>query len=965
MHYAKIATSSTRHVFWHLTSATLVALTALWFALPANAQYFCFPPSCSKVTGWDANPSVDQTVQGNQAESVCNVSKRADGVYVELVAYNEDSPSIQFTPDDRLVPAGAANGAYSYRAKSASNPNPGWQHVSLSPPVSSPPNPLLDWATLWGDPSVTSNPELPHVVFLTLLGIPQTKFDLLKNPDDNMLHGIMTDSTAGYPIGGACIFRSTDDGQTFSSVGCVKDTSDLGFPNNQYGHFFDGSSTAVAQRDDGPGYSAYVAFHDYEAGWDSYFRMDDATSTVDNPLENPPFHLDHTAVGPNPAQYPIDMIGNPNIDIHVRLVPRGQELWKMSVGLPRTIPSYCTGIPKTLNLNIRNRNRDAQSFDFDIGFNEDGEPEMRYVYISGNISGNPGVGPFKLQGGFCPVENAVNDDKNHNVLAECQDVTVWSTQPESEPMVFFPTVKYAEDPVSHMSAWKVTFQGRTPQNTTQLAVFAAELVRNDKVPDSGTFRRDSGLVLTQVAPFQTPCPDVRSGADPNDAGYWGDYDKMVFDELSGKYVRSITDSSLGCDTPRSRFTSHNVHVSTVYLPLRPPIPLDGFQYRGVQQQVKYVNYDGHVYELYLTEGDSQWYKNDLTTETEATTTVAMNSGILAFESTYDVRQHVIYRASDNAHHLWEMVLLGNSRQWSQPPTDLTDLASHNGDAPVPRDGSPLVGYQTAFDEQVHVGYIPADGYPRELRYHTSLSPIPKHLWLETGRPQSDWVRAVNLVGYVTPNNQQHMIMSGEDHSIYEFYLGTSDTHWDVRLVASAGLVFPGSTLNAYVTTKTSPVEEWANFIAVASDNKPHVIAIMKGQGDTSWGNAQVLDQPAASPCSQVSPSSPLAGYETTYNNQQHVDFVDTQNRVCELVKGGIFPVWTPRCLTDEARDINGGGPVPHVASDGSGLVGYQSTFENPDQQHVVFTTNERDVYELFWDNGWKGNNLTQRAVPKP
>jgi glucosylceramidase len=112
----------------------------------------------------------------------------------------------------------------------------------------------------------------------------------------------------------------------------------------------------------------------------------------------------------------------------------------------------------------------------------------------------------------------------------------------------------------------------------------------------------------------------------------------------------------------------------------------------------------------------------------------------------------------------------------------------------------------------------------------------------------------------------------------------------------------------------------------------------------------------------VSASSSLTGYQTTFTSppQQHVDFIDTNSHVQELVLDKGATTWKPNDLTALATDFATGqmGPpsVPSVAS-GSHLTGYPTTWN--DVQHVVFTTGSDELYELYYlNNQWNGNSLT-------
>ena len=390
-------------------------------------------------------------------------------------------------------------------------------------------------------------------------------------------------------------------------------------------------------------------------------------------------------------------------------------------------------------------------------------------------------------------------------------------------------------------------------------------------------------------------------------------------------------------------------------------PLAEFEFGGIQQHVEYVNTTGDICELYSTTTQNLplWDFTDLTQQTGAPALVK-ESGIVAFESAYaDDQQHIVYKSADTGHDIYELMFSGATKSWAVK--DLSASAAHNGPVVAPKDGTSLAGYRTDYNQQLHVDYIGTDGYPYELWYDTSHGPDwhPNGLYDSAGTPSAQRVRAVNLVGYQSYSSQQHVVMIGEDHNIYEFYMSQGDTKWTWHKLPG-GAVVANSALNAYVTTKTTPAQQHVNFVATDSrDNLPHLFELVVGQGQSNWA-LNDLDYGRLPAGTRVLPSSPLAGYESS-NSQQHVDFVDTQNRVWELVYGTGFTNWTANNLTGQAKDNVTSAQVPPAATGGSHLVAYQTPGDL--QQHVVFVTDSNDVYELYFaNNQWLGNNLSQNAA---
>ena len=87
-------------------------------------------------------------------------------------------------------------------------------------------------------------------------------------------------------------------------------------------------------------------------------------------------------------------------------------------------------------------------------------------------------------------------------------------------------------------------------------VFAADVARTgNSATNIGALESEAG---SRSSLSRRYAPDLRRDIDPNMGfGYWGDYDDMAYDPSTCDFVRSYTDSSLGC-TDRKEFTSTNV-----------------------------------------------------------------------------------------------------------------------------------------------------------------------------------------------------------------------------------------------------------------------------------------------------------------------------------------------------------------------------------------------------------------------
>jgi hypothetical protein len=577
--------------------------------------------------------------------------------------------------------------------------------------------------------------------------------------------------------------------------------------------------------------------------------------------------------------------------------------------------------------------RTGPQYAFDIGTNELGQKEMRFVYTAAENNF------FYIQGGYCTID-----------LATCVLPKEWRTPAvQGQRLQFHPAIKFGRtDATTGRGIWRMTFMASPavftpPSDAGKVAVFTADLVR-----DPGPANTAAPMTFAQISPSDIPCPDIRSGN-----GYWGDYDDMGYDPVAQSFMRAFADSTAGC-VSRMQFTSTNVHVSLAESSrgarsAAPTTPLAGFQFNGLQEQIKYANTDGHICEMYFTKDFSNWLFNDLTDKIGAPAVslvggAATSSRIAAFDSTFNQQQHVVYQSGDINHHLIELVYSNTARSWL-PPNDLTSST------PSPKFGSALAAYQTTFNgqNQLHVDFIDNDGFVHELLYTGSWHDTNLHQLLnQTSKP-----KAVNLVGYITPyNGQQHVTYVGEDHNIYEFMF---DTAWHFNTITSNAPVAPDSAFHAYVSTYNT--QQHLNFLG----NNQHVLELVNTQGSAAW-NSNDLNQLAGAAATLVLPSSPLAGYQTIHDNsnQQHVNFIDSNHHIQEFVIGTSFSNWTPFDLTSIAVDVNSNNrDAPHAAS-GSPLAGFATTWNN--QQHVVYTTDLNDVYELFFDTTWHGNNLTKNAL---
>jgi hypothetical protein len=592
----------------------------------------------SKVTG-PASQTAAETSESNTAETVVNVAVLPNGNRIETVLSNDDNVTsgpatslITYTVDGRTVFPGAADMGWDFRVRSPAGDGP-WTHMAVPVPNgTTSPTGANPFNVVWGDPAMASNadPSVSQYVFMGGLAMATDKFNFFAGPSEGntpgKLTGVFGTSSGGSPLSGACIYLSRDGGQSVlaGDVACIRDETNLGVNDGQtFGHYYDGGAMAVvknfANGTPTGHFSAYYAAIDYEytPPIEAIWTMPDVTST---PLA---FVPDPTLVGNTGAQHPLSSLDEIDTHVQLRASPDG-FLWKMSASFVGGLANAAAQVtnfngvmdgidyfPADLKINIRNRNgsaynvatnaviqigvdigvvnasapggesiRTAQDFDFDVGLNEEGQTEMRYVYIVAlPPTAAAQTGTYYLQGGLCVY--------NPSALAGIADLTCannpeWVTPPTPTPQALFPAIRFGQQPGTNVPSWTVTYQQLTPilaspgpnvppvtfaiyaGNFTAGAVFEPVQVTPTQTGGACPDVR-AGTIEEYVAEFQEDAPPPKNGISEAGAGYWGDYDAMGYDPVSGNFVRAFTDSTQGCPLVQA-LNSHNVNISEVEIP---------------------------------------------------------------------------------------------------------------------------------------------------------------------------------------------------------------------------------------------------------------------------------------------------------------------------------------------------------------------------------------------------------------
>jgi hypothetical protein len=483
--------------------------------------------SISRVTGLDA-----ATRTGREAETVIDISRgtlidRIFGSEVLNVAYNDGSlaPEITFPAGTRRVCPGASLMGWS---NTVVNPflfppvfgfRPPWVHHKLQPPFA------LGVAVLWGDPAIASAPTGTPVLLISNLAVPTGK---LPDTADRCFLGGLADDPAKGP-GGACIALSTDGGRSATVVQCLIDRTPVAEKvGSGLGHFYDGSSLAI-----GPGGAAYAAFNDVERRDIAVWKSADIHNFAANP-----FVLQSNLLG---------TFGSGSVFAHPRLRVAPDDALRIVTLQGSVLVVNIFGRPEPpvvlardvvlqgqfLELANRRTIRFGPQYSFDLGMNEAGERELRFIYQY-----RGGDGHFHVRGGRCAPD-----------LSRCQPQANWDSlraggQGSDQ---FHPNIRFSP----RTGVWGVTYQSTQGGNGSQVAIWA------------GSFAAARTFVPEQVTALQEPCPDGR--------GYWGDYDDMAPDLLTGTFWRPYSDSSHGVCS-MDTFTANPVDVSAVRFSAPPAGP---------------------------------------------------------------------------------------------------------------------------------------------------------------------------------------------------------------------------------------------------------------------------------------------------------------------------------------------------------------------------------------------------------
>jgi hypothetical protein len=464
-----------------------------------------------------------------QSETSATVAKSPSGSHRLLVTFNDQSGNIDrivFSPTDppgRQVFSGATLMGWALSDDEGAH----WTYGGKE-------NPTPGTSVLWGDPAIAAQPD-GTTVFLSNLAIPTTEFT----------PGELVRST-----GGACIFKSTDGGSTFSFHQCLAHKSSTA-PN---GDFYDGASLVVA-----PDGAVYAAYHDITTGLIDVWKAPDVNSQF------------------TPIASPFGGIGSLS---HPRLRAAGDGTLYVMTVLPGTAanPSkgpapfafasrfsngkWGTPVPVSeqfvsadvidLNTQVLGKEltiRFGPEFGFDVGpASVDGKDALRFV-----ITRNDAQGKLFVEGSACAAD-----------LTSCHPVPEWHFGPIADDgslaQAFGPSVAAFDRTAAAgnpAAAWAATFYVVRGAATTSVRTARMYLNYVDGVPTPDIFEVPDPL---------TVCSDARSNGL---WGYWGDYNSVVpvtWTNQMPAFVSFVSfDSDLGCDR-RWPYLGTRQHVAAVRWP---------------------------------------------------------------------------------------------------------------------------------------------------------------------------------------------------------------------------------------------------------------------------------------------------------------------------------------------------------------------------------------------------------------
>ncbi len=273
-------------------------------------------------------------------------------------------------------------------------------------------------------------------------------------------------------------------------------------------------------------------------------------------------------------------------------------------------------------------------------------------------------------------------------------------------------------------------------------------------------------------------------------------------------------------------------------------------------------------------------------------------------------------------------------------SDITAAAA----APVADTGFSLDSYYTPFKEQVHVNYLSKDpvtgtNHVFEIFSQNGAVWIVNNLTdLADAPPPKD---ASPLDGYSTEfNQQQHVNYVADDGNIYElFYDGGWNFNPIMALAAGAGVV-ASPDKNTPLCGYSTEFDEQQHVVYLASDGSVNALLY-----DGAWKPLNVSGA-AGAKIPAASLTGGLCAVVTDFDNQQHIVFVGADSQVHELSFDG---AWHHLPLSPAgAPDVDSASPL--------------AVYFTPDNiQHVIYIGTDQFIHELFFSGSWHHSPISALA----
>jgi hypothetical protein len=388
-----------------------------------------------------------------------------------------------------------------------------------------------------------------------------------------------------------------------------------------------------------------------------------------------------------------------------------------------------------------------------------------------------------------------------------------------------------------------------------------------------------------------------------------------------------------------------------------------------------------------------WLHNDLTEKAVATAFPATPAFIDSYVTPWNGQQHVNYFDAQGQIH----ELFYDGSNWHHTPLSQQAKDIPRASPRLPANPNAIVGYASSWNQQQHIQYIDSAGHINELYFdggwhHTNFIDLfDRSIWLTLGWPAVQGL----IAAYPTEwNSQQHIFyIGGPAASVHELYYAGG--HWHPNNLASPSLNESLSWgMHGYTTpwnqqqhivviTAAGSIDElyytdhWISGVlgsdphasnlqhnraihghvsawnkqqhVIYIDRTDHIEELLYVDGTSHWTqndltalatktNGGVSIGVAGSPGG--SSVRAVNGYVTPWNQQQHVNYVDSSGFLNELLYNG--SAWSHNSLTKLAP----GAADPKSLSHGIAIAGHATDWNK--QQHVFYVDVSGHINELVF-----------------